>query len=339
LNELRVPNFWQALFCFGGVLTIIVAGVIKFGVNIHVLLILSIIWTSFHSYLLGYKFKHIKQLMSDGISKGLGAAYVFILIGIEYFFKYKKGVSQMDRLPRDVTSSMMHVFVTGTIGRMLFVPAILFIPETFFGRTLFFASPADVGPYWLQIIIAVLVLSFMRYSVHYFQHKIPFLWELHSYHHSITDLKAINTLVSHPFDYALRNVLPPVILASVGFDTSVIIIGTVFIGVMAGMSHCGAGLHAGWLNKWFVTPEVHRWHHSVVVPDGHKYAVNFGVGFILWDRLFGTCYLSMENGIPLQPDRLGHPSGYKDETNYFKLLFLTRYWPKFGSKNKEVKDA
>jgi Na+:H+ antiporter, NhaC family len=82
LNTQKVPSFWQALLCFGGVLTIIVMGVIKFGVNIHVLLILSIVWTCFHAYSLGYKFKAIKKLMSDGISNGLGAAYVFILIGI-----------------------------------------------------------------------------------------------------------------------------------------------------------------------------------------------------------------------------------------------------------------
>ncbi len=82
MNTHKIPNFWQALLCFGGILTIIVAGVIAFNINIHVLLIVSIIWTCFHSYSLGYKFKEIKQLMSDGISNGLGAAYVFILIGV-----------------------------------------------------------------------------------------------------------------------------------------------------------------------------------------------------------------------------------------------------------------
>lgn len=68
--------------CFGGVLVIIVMGVILFGINIHVLLILSIIWVCLHTLTLGYKFKEIKALMSGGITNGLPAAYVFILIGI-----------------------------------------------------------------------------------------------------------------------------------------------------------------------------------------------------------------------------------------------------------------
>ncbi|MBL4602455.1 MAG: hypothetical protein JKY84_06910 [Emcibacteraceae bacterium] len=77
MSELKIPSFWQALICFGGILVMIVVGVIKFKVSIHVLLILSIIWTCLHTYSLGYKFKQIKQVMSDGISRGLGAAYVF----------------------------------------------------------------------------------------------------------------------------------------------------------------------------------------------------------------------------------------------------------------------
>ncbi|MBT6036319.1 MAG: Na+/H+ antiporter NhaC [Kordiimonadaceae bacterium] len=78
----KVPGFWHALICFCGILTMIVVGVVAFRVSIHVLLMLSIIWTCIHTYMLGYKFAEIKQLMSDGISNALGAAYVFILIGI-----------------------------------------------------------------------------------------------------------------------------------------------------------------------------------------------------------------------------------------------------------------
>ena len=96
------------------------------------------------------------------------------------------------------------------------------------------------------------------------------------------------------------------------------------------MSHCGAGLHATWLNRIFVTPEVHRWHHSTKVPEGHRYSVNYGVGLVLWDQLLGTYYLPMKDGVPVQPDKLGHPEGVADEPNYFKLLFLTRYWPKLS---------
>ena len=82
MNTHRVPNFWHALICFFGILAIIVVGVVAYRISIHILLMLSIIWTSLHTYSLGYKFPEIKNMMSEGISNALGAAYVFILIGI-----------------------------------------------------------------------------------------------------------------------------------------------------------------------------------------------------------------------------------------------------------------
>lgn len=74
---------------------------------------------------------------------------------------------------------------------------------------------------------------------------------------------------------------------------------------------------------------MHRWHHSANVPEGHKYSVNDGVGIVVWDQLFRTFYLPIKDGVPVQPDRLGHPEGMADERNYLKLFFLTRYLPKF----------
>jgi len=263
---------------------------------------------------------------------------VVVMTALEYVFKYEKGVSQNDRLPRDFTSMMMNLYFTGFIAKIILVPALVFMPTMLFGRDHFLIDNAQNWPAAIQIILAVGLYSFLRYSIHYFQHKIPVLWELHSYHHSITDLKAMNTLVSHPLDYIMRNYLPPIIVASVGFDPIITFFGIATIQASGVFSHFGAGVRAGWLNYIFVTPELHRWHHSSVTPEGHKYAVNFGVGFILWDRLFGTFYLPEENGVPLQPDRLGHPSGYADETNYFKLFFLTRYWPKLGANKKEVEN-
>lgn len=78
----KVPGFWHALICFGGILIMIVTGVVAFRISIQVVLMLSIIWAAIHTFFLGYKFTEIKQIMSDGIANALGAVYIFILIGI-----------------------------------------------------------------------------------------------------------------------------------------------------------------------------------------------------------------------------------------------------------------
>ena len=257
-------------------------------------------------------------------------ASLAVLILLEQVFHYKQGVSQKRLAFRDIASTAVNVLVTGTVMRAIFVPVVVFLPELLFGRTLYFSSSTQLGPLWLQLILATLLYEFLRYGIHRVQHIVPFLWELHSYHHSVTDLKASNTFVSHPIDFALRNILPPTILAYVGFDPAAILFGVGVASTASLMSHCGAGLHATWLNRIFVTPEVHRWHHSAKVPEGHRYSVNYGVGIVLWDRLLGTYYLPMKDGMPVQPEKLGHPDGVADEPNYFKLLFLTRYLPKFS---------
>ncbi len=165
-------------------------------------------------------------------------------------------------------------------------------------------------------------LTLFRYWMHRLQHKVPFLWELHSYHHGVTDLRASNLLVSHPIDYALRNVLVFTLLGLIGFNPFAILIGVSAIRVTAAFSHCGGDVKGGLFNYIFVTPEVHRWHHAAEVPSGHKYAVNYGVGFVVWDLIFGTFHLPQKAGHLEQPERLGHPGGIADETNYLRLLLV-----------------
>ncbi len=257
-----------------------------------------------------------------------------VMVLLELAFRYSKRVSQKRLVLRDLSSTFFNLWATIPLMSAVFTPVVLFFPELFLGRSLFFGSSEQLGPFWLQLILVILLYSLMKYAVHRTQHTVQFLWELHSYHHSVTDLKASNTFVSHPIDFALRNVLPPVILGVIGFDPTAIVFGVGLLSVTGTLSHCGAGLHAGWLNYLFVTPELHRWHHSAQVPKGHKYSVNYGVGFILWDRIFGTYYLPVEDGVPVQPEKLGHPDGVRDESNYFKLLFLTRYLPEFVQSSK-----
>jgi len=231
---------------------------------------------------------------------------------------------------RDIISTVINGFFASNVLRMGFVPAVMFFPELFLGREVFFNNSGQLGPFWLQLFLVLMFYSLLRYTAHRLQHTIPFLWELHSYHHSVTDIRAMNLLVSHPFDYGIRNSLPPIILGLVGFDAEAIMYSVGLLGTASVFSHCGSGARAGkLLNLVFMTPEVHRWHHSTVTPEGHKYAVNYGVGFNVWDRIFGTFYLPHKDGIPEQPMEMGHPEGLADEPNYLKMFFLTRYWPDF----------
>jgi len=244
-----------------------------------------------------------------------------VMIALEQVYGYRNPGSQSFVLTRDIVATTVNKYLTAAVLSFLVLPILLFIPQHFLGRKVLLASPGELGPFWLQVVTILLIVSFFRYWMHRWQHSNEFLWKLHSYHHRITDLRALNTEVSNPLDFALRNILIFLVLGIVGFDPLAIVLTVPATNVSGQISHWGADIRAGRiLNTIFVTPEVHRWHHSARVPDGHRYSVNYGVEFAFWDILFGTYHLPQENGVALQPERIGHASGIGDEPNYLKIL-------------------
>lgn len=258
------------------------------------------------------------------------------MIGVELVLKYDRAVSQRSVLFRDVLASAINLYITAALASMLFLAILPLVPEFFLGRRRIFTAPRNLGPFWVQIVVIVLSVSLFRYWVHRLQHSVPFLWRFHSYHHRVTDVRTSNLFVSHPFDFALRNILAFVVLGLIGFDRFAILMALAPLQVGAAFSHCGGAVRCGVLNYVFAAPEVHRWHHTATVPEGHKYSVNYGVELSIWDVVFGTFYLPMKNGQPEQPDRMGHPEGLPDEPNYLRLLLAPLgLWPGFWLKRPE----
>ena len=245
---------------------------------------------------------------------------LFTVIGLERLYTYRYAVSQRHVLVRDIFANIVNLYITAAVAAYLLLPLLQFIPEHFLGRRHLVASPNVLGPIWLQIPVLLVAVSLFRYWMHRWQHSNEFLWKLHSYHHRVTDLKAMNGEVSNPVDFALRNVIVFLMLGIVGFSPFAILISFTVANITAIFSHCGADVRGGFLNYLFVTPEVHRWHHAVDVPKGYGYSCNYGVEFAFWDVIFRTYYLPQENGQTVQPERIGHPSGIPDEGNYLKIL-------------------
>jgi sterol desaturase/sphingolipid hydroxylase (fatty acid hydroxylase superfamily) len=244
------------------------------------------------------------------------------IIGLERLYTYRYAVSQRSVLTRDIIANVVNLYVTGAVAIMIVLPLLQFFPEHFLGRKFVFASSGQLGPFWLQVAVILLTVSFFRYWMHRMQHTNEFLWSLHSYHHRVTDLKASNAEVSNPIDFALRNVLVFLILGIIGFEPFAILFAVTVANVTPVFSHCGGDIKGGFLNYLCVTPEVHRWHHSAKVPEGYGYSCNYGVEFSFWDILFGTYYLPQKDGQTVQPEHIGHPGGLADESNYLKLLLV-----------------
>jgi len=82
MKDIQDPGFLHSLLCFGGVIVIVISGLLWLGISLHSLLVIALVWVAGHSYWLGFNYKSIKSSMISGIEKGLGAIFIFFLIGI-----------------------------------------------------------------------------------------------------------------------------------------------------------------------------------------------------------------------------------------------------------------
>src|SRR5258706_1537793 len=96
-----------------------------------------------------------------------------------------------------------------------------------------------------------------------------------------------------PYTTLFRSVY--LVIGIVGFDPIAILIAVPLTFIGGALQHCGADLNGGGLNYVFVTPQVHRWHHSAQVPEGYGHSFNYGGEFPIWGLPFATFHLPPKN--------------------------------------------
>lgn len=166
--------------------------------------------------------------------------------------------------------------------------------------------PTEGGSVWVAVALTVtlyLVNDFMRWWLHYLQHKVPLLWEFHKIHHSAEHLNFATAERFHPFD---------TVFFSFGSITSAAIVNGLFLGFFgdqltvyqlggANVIYFGSNLIGGvlrhspaWVSygprieRWLISPAMHQIHHS---SDPKHWDKNMGGGLAIWDRMGGTLYV------------------------------------------------
>ena len=147
--------------------------------------------------------------------------------------------------------------------------------------------PSD-WPILAQVALMLLIAEFFRYWLHRVMHEADPLWRLHAVHHASEKLYTVNVGRFHPLDKALQffgDTLPFLIL---GVGADVFAAYFVLYAVNGFYQHSNAEVRLGPFNWIIAGPELHRWHHSAVIGEGHT---NYGNNLIVWDVVFGTRFL------------------------------------------------
>ena len=82
MNKTHQPSFLHSLISFGGVILTVIVGMLWFQISLHSLLVVAVVWISLNAVAIGLNYADIKSSMIEGIKKGLGAIFIFFLIGI-----------------------------------------------------------------------------------------------------------------------------------------------------------------------------------------------------------------------------------------------------------------
>ncbi len=78
----RLPHIWEALLTLGFLVAMLAIGIIVFGVDSHVPMIIGTIGAALMALRLGYKWEDIEKSMVGGISKAMQSIIILIIIGV-----------------------------------------------------------------------------------------------------------------------------------------------------------------------------------------------------------------------------------------------------------------
>jgi ornithine lipid hydroxylase len=149
-------------------------------------------------------------------------------------------------------------------------------------------------PLWMQAVLMVLVVDFLRYWLHRAAHESRTLWRLHAVHHSVEQLYWLNTSRFHPIEKSFQMLFDSVPFLLMGVDARVLALYYVAYSTNGFFQHCNIDLRYGALNYIVGSAETHRWHHSRSPRESNA---NYGNTVIVWDLVFGTWFLPRDREV------------------------------------------
>lgn len=146
-----------------------------------------------------------------------------------------------------------------------------------------FGSPAVPG-----ILVTLVVFDGVNYTQHYLFHRIPLLWRLHRTHHSDAEYDFSTGVRFHPLEALLVHAVQFLTIYLLGAAPAAVFATQVVFLVISFVEHANVRIPSvvdRTLRLVFVTPDMHRVHHSQLARENQS---NFSNLFSWWDRLFGT---------------------------------------------------
>jgi len=143
-------------------------------------------------------------------------------------------------------------------------------------------------PFWVKVIVGVIVLDLAIYLQHVLFHAVPALWRLHRLHHADRDFDVTTGVRFHTVEILLSAGLKLGVIMALAPPVLAVLVFEILLNATSMFNHGNLGIPR-WIDRllrWIVvTPDMHRVHHSTVRAEANS---NYGFNLPWWDFLLGT---------------------------------------------------
>ena len=152
------------------------------------------------------------------------------------------------------------------------------------------------APEWVAVVVTVASIDLAHYLRHLLLHRNAWLWRVHVTHHSDLDFDFTTGLRFHPIDAILSTVVLLATVTLVGAPPLAVLLAELLERASVLVEHANVRVPPRidrLLRLLFVTPDMHRIHHSRALGDTGS---NLATTFSCWDRVFGTYRATSSSG-------------------------------------------
>lgn len=149
-------------------------------------------------------------------------------------------------------------------------------------------------PPWLRAALAVLLLDAWTYAWHRLNHRVPFFWRFHRWHHADRAMDVTTASRFHTGEIVLSSTLRIPVLAAIGCRLGELALYELMLFAVVQFHHANITLPDRLdraLRLVIVTPSLHKVHHSIVRAECDS---NYASLFAWWDRLFRSQRIAAE---------------------------------------------
>ncbi|MFD1255977.1 sterol desaturase family protein [Mucilaginibacter terrae] len=141
-------------------------------------------------------------------------------------------------------------------------------------------------PVLVSLVLQIIIIDVFVYWWHRINHAMPLLWKFHKFHHEDEKMNSTTAVRFHTVELFFAVIAKALVFPFIGITvTGLIAYGILFFPVVL-LVHSNIRVSEKTdiiLRKLFVSPNMHRIHHSNVIVETDS---NYGSVFPFWDIIF-----------------------------------------------------